>query len=199
MNKDVLRFKKLSGLITESEYKKLLKENEVLNSPAMQNLEKKAFDFFNSPNVIAMVKKAIKLPQQQTQQPVQENQMQVDGFQSFSNFFDKAMQNQTMEENVDNGENTNNEENINKANEQIAKQISKLMASLGGTSATLFSAGIKYVDGSMLRNLISDFYDYMSDSVVNVIDPSLGGAQSIINGLIAAGVAYILTKKMSKL
>ena len=42
---------------------------------SIQNLEKKAFEFFNSPNIIAMVKKAIKLPQQ----PMQENQMQVDG------------------------------------------------------------------------------------------------------------------------
>ena len=189
MNKDVLRFKKLSGLITESEYKKLLKENEVLNSPAIQNLEKKAFDFFNSPNVIAMVKKAIKLPQQQTQQPVQENQMQVDGFQSFSNFFDKAMQNQTMEEN------TNNGENIDKS----ADYIARLASTLAGVGTTTLSAVAKNVDGSMLRDVISNFYDYMSDSVENVIDPSLGSVQSIINGLIAAGVAYVLTKKINKL
>lgn len=189
MNKDVLRFKKLSGLITESEYKKLLKENEVLNSPAIQNLEKKAFDFFNSPNVIAMVKKAIKLPQQQTQQPVQENQMQVDGFQSFSNFFDKAMQNQTMEENVDNGENIPYDNGIE-------KKIAQFVGGLAGTSIGGLSSQV--VDGSMLRGVISNFYDYISDSVVNVIDPNLGNAQGIINGLIAAGVAYVLFKKMGK-
>ena len=45
------RFQKLAGIITEA--------IEVTNTPIVQNLEKKAFDFFNQPEVVALLKKEI--------------------------------------------------------------------------------------------------------------------------------------------
>ena len=45
------RFQKLAGIINEA--------IEVTNTPIIQNLEKKAFDFFNQPEVVALLKKEI--------------------------------------------------------------------------------------------------------------------------------------------
>ena len=105
MNKEFLKMQKLAGVITEAQYnqKKSLIENEVTNNPVVQKIEKKAFDFFNQPQVAAVLKKELdKLTPEKKAELAKTIMKEGEGndFSSFKATVDKVMDGASLTEDL---------------------------------------------------------------------------------------------------
>jgi hypothetical protein len=105
LNESFLKMQKLAGVITEAQYneKKKLIENEVTNNPIVQKLEKKAFDFFNQPQVTAILKKELDKLSPEKKAELSKTVMQEgegNDFSSFKATVDKVMNDASLTEDL---------------------------------------------------------------------------------------------------
>lgn len=105
INESFLKMQKLAGVITEAQYnqKKRLIENEVTNNPVVQKIEKKAFDFFNQPQVAAVLKKELdKLTPEKKAELAKTIMKEGEGndFSSFKATVDKVMDGASLTEDL---------------------------------------------------------------------------------------------------
>jgi hypothetical protein len=182
MNKETLRMQMLAGIITEGEYKVKLNES-------VEDLEKKVFDFFNSPKVNALVSKISNQLDDKEKTKILSitggvKESTSDDFFQFKNVIDKITENLDEIQSPFSKDFTPNE---------VDKAVGKVLAGAG--SASIMSMGT-------IPALTAMAIDYLGGTnIVNTVSQALGsgtmaGALSVVAGLIGGGLLWALGKKL---
>jgi hypothetical protein len=182
MNKETLRMQMLAGIITEGEYKVKLNES-------VEDLEKKVFDFFNSPKVNALVSKISNQLDDKEKTKILSitggvKESTSDDFSQFKNVIDKITENLDEIQSPFSKDFTPNE---------VDKAVGKVLAGAG--SASIMSMGT-------IPALTAMAIDYLGGTnIVNTVSQALGsgtmaGALSVVAGLIGGGLLWALGKKL---
>jgi len=182
MNKETLRMQMLAGIITEGEYKVKLNES-------VEDLEKKVFNFFNSPKVNALVSKISNQLDDKEKTKILSitggvKESTSDDFSQFKNVIDKITENLDEIQSPFSKDFTPNE---------VDKAVGKVLAGAG--SANIMSMGT-------LPALTAMAIDYLGGTdIVNTVSQALGsgtmaGALSVVAGLIGGGLLWALGKKL---
>ena len=182
MNNEFLHMQKLAGIITEGEYKAKLNEN-------LEDLEKKVFDFFNSPKSNALVDKIVNQLDDKEQAKITSitggiKESTSDEFSQFKNIVDKISEN--LEE-IQSPYSKDFEPN------DIDKAVGKVLSGVGSTSimsmGTLpiwIAMAVDYIGGT---NIV--------DTVGQAIGSGSGAAVlTTLAGLIGGGILWALGKKL---
>ena len=182
MTKETLRMQMLAGIITESQYKTKLNES-------LEDLEKKVFNFFNSPKVNALVSKMSNQLDDKEKTKILSitggvKEATSDDFSQFKNVIDKITENLDEIQSPFSKDFTPNE---------VDKAVGKVLAGAG--SANIMSMGT-------LPALTAMAIDYLGGTdIVNTVSQALGsgtmaGALSVVAGLIGGGLLWALGKKL---
>jgi hypothetical protein len=182
MNKETLRMQMLAGIITEGEYKVKLNES-------VEDLEKKVFNFFNSPKVNALVSKISNQLDDKEKTKILSitggvKESTSDDFSQFKNVIDKITENLDEIQSPFSKDFTPNE---------VDKAVGKVLAGAG--SASIMSMGT-------IPALTAMAIDYLGGTnIVNTVSQALGsgtmaGALSVVAGLIGGGLLWALGKKL---
>ena len=182
MDKETLRMQMLAGIITEGEYKVKLNES-------VEDLEKKVFDFFNSPKVNALVSKISNQLDDKEKTKILSitggvKESTSDDFSQFKNVIDKITENLDEIQSPFSKDFTPNE---------VDKAVGKVLAGAG--SASIMSMGT-------IPALTAMAIDYLGGTnIVNTVSQALGsgtmaGALSVVAGLIGGGLLWSLGKKL---
>lgn len=182
MNNEFLHMQKLAGIITEGEYKAKLNEN-------LEDLEKKVFDFFNSPKSNALVDKIVNQLDDKEQAKITSitggiKESTSDEFSQFKNIVDKISEN--LEE-IQSPYSKDFEPN------DIDKAVGKVLSGVGSTSimsmGTLpiwIAMAVDYIGGT---NIV--------DTVGQAIGSGSGAAVlTTLAGLIGGGILWALGKRL---
>jgi hypothetical protein len=182
MNNEFLHMQKLAGIITEGEYKAKLNEN-------LEDLEKKVFDFFNSPKSNALVDKIVNQLDDKEQAKITSitggiKESTSDEFSQFKNIVDKISEN--LEE-IQSPYSKDFEPN------DMDKAVGKVLSGVGSTSimsmGTLpiwIAMAVDYIGGT---NIV--------DTVGQAIGSGSGAAVlTTLAGLIGGGILWALGKRL---
>jgi len=172
--------------------KKFIIENQVSNNPTVQNLEKKAFSFFNDPKVTALLTKELdKLSPEQKEElskkALEENV--GNDFGSFKSVIEKAIQKNDLSEDMHDtirgiagykpGEDSND----------LDKKVGKVIAGFGqfnlaamGSLPALSAMALDYFGGTDIINTLSSA----------VGSSSLATGLAILAGFIGGGILWKL-------
>ena len=204
LNESFLKMQKLAGVITESQYneKKRLIENEVTNNPVVQKLEKKAFDFFNQPQVTTILKKELNKLSPEKKAELAKTVMQEgegNDFNSFKATVDKVMDDASLTEDLhDFLRQKVGGYKKGEAPDDLDYVVGKVLKTTGAIN--LMSMGFL----PMLTAMAIDTFG--GTDIVNTVAQAIGdgqvtGALSIIAGLIGGGILWkigdILTDEKS--
>jgi hypothetical protein len=183
------RFQKLAGLI---------KENEVTNTPVIQGLEKKAFDFFNSPKVVALLKKELdKLSPEKKAElantSIQEGE--ANDFSSFKSTVEKVIDDASLNEEYDDmhdllrgkiGGYEPGEEPTS-----VDKTVGNILTTLGVTN--IMSMGFLPALTAMAID------EFGGTNIINTVSQAIGSGSvaaglSVLGGLIGGGILWKIGK-----
>ena len=173
------RFQLLAGLITESQI------NEI-ESQQQSDLEKKAFEFFNSPEVSKLIDQSLTKLSPEDKKELQSTVSNISeavgsGFSSFLNIVHKA------EEKASSLEEAGNEKN------DLKTKVGKVLSGFG--SANIMSMG-------MLPSLVALAIDHFANTnIINTAsqaigDGSIAAGLSVVASLIGGGILWAIGKKM---
>ena len=199
MNESFLKMQKLAGVITEAQYnqkKKALNENEITNSPVVQKLEKKAFDFFNQPKVAALLKKELDKLSPEKKAELAKMTMQEGEGNDFSSFksavekgIDKASLNEDMHDTLRGIAGYKKGEEASAVDKAAGKVLTNLgvanIMSMGFLPA-LSAMALDYFGGTDVVNTVSQV----------VGDGGVAAALSVVAGLVGGGILWKLGKIM---
>ena len=182
MNKELLRMQMLAGVITESQYKAKLNES-------LEDLEKKVFNFFNSPKVNALVSKMSNQLDDKEKTKILSitggvKEATSDDFSQFKNVIDKITKNLDEIQSPFSKDFTPNE---------LDKAVGKVLAGVG--SLNILSMG-------MLPALTGMAIDSLGGTdFVNTLAQAIGSGSgaavlSVIAGLLGGGLLWALGKKL---
>lgn len=183
------RFQKLAGLI---------RENEVTNTPIIQSLEKKAFDFFNQPKVAVLLKKEIdklspKKKVELANTSIQEGE--VNDFNSFKSTIEKVINNASLNEEYDDmhdllrgkiGGYKPGEEPTS-----VDKTVGNILTTLGVTN--IMSMGFLPALTAMAID------EFGGTNIINTVSQAIGSgsaaaALSVLGGIIGGGILWKIGK-----
>lgn len=198
MNKEFLHMQKLAGLITESEYKlktQIIFENDVTSEPVVQNLEKKAFDFFNDPKVTALLKKELdKLSPEEKAELSKVTMQEGEGndFSSFKSAVEKTINKTALSEDMhDTIRKIGGGYNPGEEPSKLDKATGKVLTGLG--VANIMSMGF-------LPALTSMALDHFGGTnIINTLSTALGSgslaaALSVVAGLLGGAILWKIGK-----
>jgi hypothetical protein len=182
MNKELLRMQMLAGILTEGQYKAKLNES-------LEDLEKKVFNFFNSPKVNALVSKMSNQLDDKEKTKILSitggvKEATSDDFSQFKNVIDKITKNLDEIQSPFSKDFTPNE---------LDKAVGKVLAGVG--SLNIRSMGmLPALTGMAIDSLGgTDFVD----TVAQAIGSGSGAAVlSVIAGLVGGGLLWALGKKL---
>jgi len=173
---------KLAGIITEGEYKAKLNEN-------LEDLEKKVFDFFNSPKSNALVDKIVNQLDDKEKAKITSitggiKESTSDEFSQFKNIVDKISEN--LEEIQSPYSKDFEPNNIDKAVGKVLSGVGSTSLMSMGTLPILTAMAVDYIGGT---NII--------DTVGQAIGSGSGAAVlATLAGLIGGGILWILGKRL---
>jgi len=182
MNNEFLHMQKLAGIITEGEYKAKLNEN-------LEDLEKKVFDFFNSPKSNALVDKIVNQLDDKEKAKITSitggiKESTSDEFSQFKNIVDKISEN--LEEIQSPYSKDFEPNNIDKAVGKVLSGVGSTSLMSMGTLPILTAMAVDYIGGT---NII--------DTVGQAIGSGSGAAVlATLAGLIGGGILWILGKRL---
>jgi uncharacterized protein YaaW (UPF0174 family) len=198
LSEEFLKMQKIAGIITEAEYKqkKSLIENEVTDDPTVQKLEKKAFDFFNQPKVVALLKKELnKLPAEKKDKLLKTVVQEGDenDFNSFKSAVEKTIEDTSINEDLH--DTLRSMAGYKKGEEANAldKFLGKILTGLGVTN--IMSMGF-------LPALTSMALDYFGGTnIIDTVAQAVGSGNaaaglSVVAGLLGGGILWKLGKIM---
>jgi hypothetical protein len=199
LNESFLKMQKLAGVITEAQYnqkKKALVENQVTNNPTIQKLEKKAFDFFNQPQITALLKKELDKLSPEDKAELSKMTMQEgegNDFSSFKATVDKVMDDASLTEDMHDA--LRGMAGYKKGEEASAidKAIGKILTGLG--TANIMSMGfLPAVTGAFLDKFAGT--DILNTVAAAIGDGSGAAALSVVAGLLGGAIIWKLGKIM---
>jgi hypothetical protein len=189
INESFLKMQKLAGVITEAQYnkKKRLIENKITNNPVVQNLEKKAFDFINQPQITALLKKEIDKLSPEKKDELAKTVMQEgssDDFSSFKATVDKVMDDVSLTEDMHDtlrgmaGYKKGEEPNaLDKLVGKILKGIGVVNIMSMGFLPAVTGAALDYFGGTNILQTVGDAVGSGSAAAaLSVLAGLLGGA-----------------------
>jgi len=205
LNEEFTRMQLLAGVITESEYnqKKKLIENKVTNNPVVQKIEKKVFDFFNQPQVAAVLKKELDKLSPEKKAELAKTVMQEgdsNDFSSFKAIVDKVMDDTSLTEDMHDflrqkvggykeGEAPND---LDYAVGKILKTTGTVNIMSMGFLPAITGAALDYFGGTNILQTVGDA----------VGSGSVAAGLSVLAGLIGGGILWkigdILTDERSE-
>lgn len=172
--------------------KQSIKENQISNNPIIQNLEKKAFSFFNNPKVTALLTKELeklspKQKEELSKKALEENV--GNDFGSFKSVIEKALQktdlNEDMHDTIRGAAGYKPGEEPSSLDKKVGKAIAEFgqfnLAAMGSLPA-LSAMALDYFGGTDILETIS--------SAVGSGDAA--AALSIVAGLIGGGILWKL-------
>lgn len=198
LNESFLRMQKLAGVITETQYrqKKSLIENEITNSSVVQNLEKKAFNFFNQPKVAALLKKELdKLSPEEKAELTKMTMQEGEGndFSSFKSAVEKGIDTVSLNEDAHDTLRTMSGYKPGQEATALDKMAGKVLTNLGvanimsmGFLPALSAMALDYFGGTDVVNTVSQV----------VGDGGAAAALSVVAGLVGGGILWKLGKIM---
>jgi hypothetical protein len=174
-----------------------IKESEVTSTPVVQNLEKKAFDFFNKPEVIALLKKEIdKLSPEKKEKlaktSIQENE--TNDFSSFKSSVEKTIDDASLNEYDNAHDAIRGVVGGYKPGQEptsIDKSVGTLLTNLG--VANIMSMGFLPAITAMAIDTFggTDIINTVSQAVG---DGGVAAGLSVLVGLIGGGILWRLGK-----
>jgi hypothetical protein len=183
------RFQKLAGLI---------KENEITNTPVIQSLEKKAFDFFNQPKVVALLKKELdklspKKKAELANTSIQEGE--ANDFSSFKSTVEKVIDDASLNEEYDDmhdllrgkiGGYEPGEEPTS-----VDKTVGNILTTLGVTN--IMSMGFIPALTAMAID------EFGGTNIINTVSQAIGSGSvaaglSVLGGIIGGGILWKIGK-----
>jgi hypothetical protein len=197
-NPEFLKMQKLAGVITEGQYNKQINliENEITNNSAVQNLEKKVFDFLNDPKITALLQKELDKLSPDKRAALSKMTMQEGGgddFSSFKSTIEKTLNKASLTEDLHDF--VRGLGGYQKGQEASAmdKALGKIFSSLG--VANIMSMGfLPAVTGAALDNFAGT--DVLNTVATAVGDGNAAAALSVLAGLLGGGILWKLGKIM---
>lgn len=204
MNKETLRMQMLAGVITETQYKAKLNEENITNKPIVKDLKKKAFKFVNTSQVTNLLKKELdKLSPEEKDQLLQKlplSEVKSDDFSSFSSTIDNVL-NQTVLENkmdfhdkirkkIGGYEPGEEPTKIDKAVGKVFKEVGAVNVMSMGFLPALASAGLDYFGGTSIISTIGSVLGGSAVAAAPVL--ILGG---LLGGALLHKIGSILTNE----
>lgn len=199
LNESFLKMQKLAGVITEAQYnqkKKALIENQTTNNPVIQKLEKKAFDFFNQPQITALLKKELDKLSPEDKAELSKITMQEgegNDFNSFKSAVEKGIDTASLNEDMH--DTLRGIAGYKKGEEASAvdKAVGKVLTGLG--AANLYGMGfIPAITGAFLDKFAGT--DILNTVAAAVGDGSAAAALSVVAGLLGGAIVWKLGKIM---
>jgi len=182
MNNEFLHMQKLAGIITEGEYKAKLNEN-------LEDLEKKVFDFFNSPKSKALVDKISNQLDDKEKAKIisitgEIKESTSNEFSQFKNIVDKISEN--LEEIQSPYSKDFKPNDIDKAVGKVLSGVGTTSIMSMGTLPIWIAMAVDYIGGT---NIV--------DTVSQAIGSGSGAAVlSTLAGLIGGGILWALGKRL---
>ena len=174
------------------EDKYLIKENQIINNPIVQNLEKKAFAFFNNPKITALLTKELeKLSPEQKEELSKKALGENIGndFGSFKSIIEKTLQNTDLNEDMHDtirgfagykpGEDASD---LDKKVGKVISEFGQINLAAMGSLPALSAMALDYFGGTDIINTLT-----------SVVGSSMGATGlTILAGFIGGGILWKL-------
>jgi hypothetical protein len=190
----IVKIEKEDPKFFKSAKKKALTENEITNSPVVQNLEKKAFDFFNQPKVVALFKKELdKLSPEKKAELAKKTVQEGEGndFSSFKASIEKAIDKALLNEDMHDTLRKLGGYKPGQEATALDKNVGKVLTNLGvanimsmGFLPALSAMALDYFGGTDVVNTVSQV----------VGDGGAAAALSVVAGLVGGGLLWKIGK-----